>query len=342
MASITKSEKFVRSKKEQWEKLHRIVITLSARGFGSLTREEILTFPRLYRLTCADLAEAKMLRLAPDVLDYLNQLVGQAHKLLYSFPPLRKREVAVFFLETLPGIILKNWVYVVLSALFFFGSFGVTYLLVNENPSLANLIVPQTVLSQMENSYREPINEERSFEVKNFMVSFYIQNNVSIAFASFALGALLGLGAIYILIFNGIFLGAITGHIVGLGYGANFVNFVTAHSVLELTGLILAGAAGLALGYSIIKATPYTRGEWLRLQRRNIFTLVAAAGFLIAAAALIEGLISPSLIPYRYKLGVAVLSLLMLGGYFFLWPLMGGARPGAKRERNEAVRALAD
>jgi uncharacterized membrane protein SpoIIM required for sporulation len=322
MGPITKSEKFVQSKKGQWEKLHQILLTLNTKGFSSLAPEEISVFPRLYRLTCADLAEAKTLRLSPDVLDYLNQLVGQAHKFLYSFPPLKKKELKDFFLEKLPGIMLKNWVFLLLASFLFFGSYGTAYVIVSTNPSVAELIVPRSTLSQMEESYREAIDEERALSAKNFMVSFYIQNNISIAFASFALGVLLGVGTIYILIYNGIVLGAITGYIFALGYGKNFIHFVTGHSVAELTGLILAGAAGLALGFSIIKATRYYRREWLGLQRRNIFTLVAAAGILIFIAAMIEGLLSPSLVPYRYKAGAAILTALFIIGYFFIWPIV--------------------
>lgn len=334
MGPITKSEKFVQSKKGQWEKLHRILLTLNNKGFGSLLPEEISVFPRLYRLTCADLAEAKSLRLSPDVLDYLNQLVGQAHKFLYSFPPLKKKEIKDFFLVRLPNVILKNWIFVLVATVLFWGSYMASCVIVSQNPTLAEIIVSRSTLDQMEDSYREGITEKRALAAKNFMVSFYIQNNISIAFASFAMGVILGVGTVYILIYNGIALGAITGYIFALGYGDNFIHFVTAHSVAELTGLILAGAAGLALGFSIIKATRYYRREWLGLQRRNIFTLVAAAGILLLMAALIEGLLSPSLIPYRYKAGAAVLTLLSITGYFFIWPGIS-SKISTKVDRNE-------
>lgn len=316
----TKSERFVLSRKDQWQQLHHILIVIHRNGFRALKEAEIQTFPRLFRLTCADLAEAKMLQLSPDVLDYLNQLVGQAHKCLYSFPPVKKSDIRDFFCRQLPSIILKNWVFVVLAALVFLGSFAITYSLVCQNPDTAEIIVAPALLDQMEESYSTGISEERSLTSKNFAVTFYIQNNVSIAFGCFALGVLLGIGTIYILIYNGIMLGAITGYIVGLGYGKNFVTFVTAHTAAELSGLIMAGAAGLALGFTIIKATRYYRKEWLALQRRNIFTMVAASACLLLMAALIEGMISPSLLPYAVKAGLAIFTILLIGGYFLLWP----------------------
>jgi uncharacterized membrane protein SpoIIM required for sporulation len=172
----------------------------------------------------------------------------------------------------------------------------------------------------MEESYREELSTERSFTTKNFMVTFYIQHNVSIAFSSFALGILLGVGTIYMLIFNGIYLGAITGSIVAAGYQRNLITFITAHSAAELTGLVLAGAAGLVLGFSIIKATRYYRKEWIMLQRQTIFTLVAASAILLFVAAMIEGMISPSLLPYAVKAGLAIATVVVLILYFIVWP----------------------
>lgn len=335
MKPKTKSERFVLAKKEQWEKLHHIVLLLSKKGYTSLSPEDILAFPRIYRLICADLAEAKMLQLSPDVLDYLNQLIGQAHKFLYSFPPLRRSQIKTFFSERLPFIMLKNWMFLLISALIFFSSYAITFGIVIQNPSVAGIVVPQSTLHQMEEAYSEEISEERSFTLKNFMVSFYIQNNISIAFASFALGVLLGIGTIYVLIYNGVFLGAITGYLVAGGKGRNLLHFVTAHSITELTGLVLAGAAGLALGFSIIKATRYYRKEWMAFQRKNIFTLIAASGFLLLIAALIEGLISPSLIPYTIKVNTAILSLLFIIGYFFIWPRIKIIQSQAKGNQDE-------
>jgi uncharacterized membrane protein SpoIIM required for sporulation len=318
----TKSERFVLSKKDQWQHLHDILIKINSHGFRTLKEEEIQTFPRLFRLTCADLAEAEILHLSPDVLDYLNQLVGQAHKFLYSFPPVKKSHIQSFFINQLPFIVLKNWIFILLAAFIFLASFAVTFSIVRQNPSAASLFVPLRQLDQMEQSYRSSINKERVFTLKNYAVTFYIQNNISIAFASFALGILFGIGTVYILIYNGVFLGAISGYIIGLGYGKNFFTFITAHSIAELTGLIFAGAAGLALGFSIIKATRYYRKEWLALQRPKIFSLVVASASLLFIAALIEGIISPSLLPYSIKASLAILSLIVISGYFLLLPCL--------------------
>jgi len=84
------------------------------------------------------------------------------------------------------------------------------------------------------------------------MFGFYILNNVSIGFRTFASGFFVGLGSIFILIFNGITIGAVAGHLTVIGSGETFWRFVVGHSGPELTAIVIAGAAGLRIGMAIV------------------------------------------------------------------------------------------
>jgi uncharacterized membrane protein SpoIIM required for sporulation len=315
----TKSERFVEEKRQQWRKL-RNMLEVMKKSYQDLSEEEMHEFPRLYRLLCADLAEARMLKLSPDVLNYLNSLVGEAHRFLYSFPPVTLAQVRYFFREKLPATLLYNWRFFLASAFFFFISFFVSYFVIYKNPQFAHFIMPQQVLDSMEASYSTEIERDGSVGIGTAAASFYIQHNISIAFCSFAAGVLIGIGTIFFLVYNGIALGTIAGYINALGYGAHFWAFVTAHSVMELTGLVIAGAAGLLLGYSIISGNKYYRKDWLKIQKNNILTLLTPCIFLLTIAAIIEGNISPSPLPYPIKAGIAICSLVALVFYFIFIP----------------------
>jgi uncharacterized membrane protein SpoIIM required for sporulation len=317
----TLSERFVQEKRNQWLKLRKILLKIRDHSYQSLSGEEIEDFARLYRLACADLARAKTLQLSPDVIEYLNNIVRQAHKYLYSFQPVRASQVKLFFSEILPGIIRQNWKVVLLAALFFFLPYIVTFILCLSDPDKASLLVPNVWLEQMADSYRTELSSNRGLGMSTFALTFYVQHNVSIAFFSFAGGVLLGLGTIYFLVYNGITLGAISGYITALGYGGNFLAFVTAHSVMELTGLVVAGAAGLLLGYTIIKASKFYKKDQLSMQKNNIFCLVCAASLMIGGAAAIESGISPQPLPYVFKLTIALSSFALLVYYFGFLPL---------------------
>ncbi|MDC7223587.1 MAG: stage II sporulation protein M [Spirochaetales bacterium] len=311
------SHAFYEKNRASWERLEALTGQLD-KGGRDLTDEDIKDYPRLYRKVCADLAEARLKQLSPDLMAYLNQVVAGAHRTLY-----RERTnvrgmgsgayllslLSSLFVSLLPGVLRRNRYFLLASFLLFMGSYGLSAALVYGNPSLAGIVVSDGVLSMMEESYAQAMEEERGGTMSTAMFTYYIQHNVSIGFISFATGVLFGLGTIYFLLFNGLQLGAITGYIISLGYGRNFLVFVTAHSVFELTGLIVAGAAGLLLGYTIVAPGNISRRQALNEKKTELLALVGSAALLITCAALIEGYLSPQPVPYAIKLTLFILCL---------------------------------
>ncbi len=325
---LTRSERFIRERRERWE------------GFAALTEQaeksparlgpaNLRNYPRLYRLACSDLARARALKLSPDIIAYLNASLARAHAALYGRPPLSGAGLTAFFSERLPHAVVRNWQAVLASALLFFLPYLAADMTARADGAVAALFVPQEVLDQFADSYSQAV-EGRGVGGASFMTAFYIRNNVSIAFLSFAGGALACLGAAYFLVYNGLFLGAIEGYVVYSGYGDNLYAFTLAHSSLELSGLVLAGAAGLGLGFAIIRAGRYGRAEALILARKRLFPLIAAFVLCIGCAAFVEGFISPSPLPLAAKAALAWGSAALLIAYFIVLPLtkkaLGGAR----------------
>ena len=71
---------------------------------------------------------------------------------------------------------------------------------------------------------------------------FYVYNNVGIAFRCFATGILFGLGSLFFLIYNGITIGTVLGHVIAAGHGHNILTFVCTHGTFELTAIGIAVA----------------------------------------------------------------------------------------------------
>jgi uncharacterized membrane protein SpoIIM required for sporulation len=139
------------------------------------------------------------------------------------------------------------------------------------------------------------------------MLGVYIRNNVHIDFQCFAGGIVFGLGSIFFLLYNGLFLGAVAGHLTRLGYGEAFWSFVAGHSSFELLGAILAGAAGLRIGYALVSPGPYSRGTALRAAARVAVRLLYGAAAMTACAAVVEAFWSPQrALPAELKYGVGI------------------------------------
>ena len=109
-------------------------------------------------------------------------------------------------------------------------------------------------------------------------------NNIRVAILAFAGGILLGVGALFMLLYNGLILGATFGIAVGAGNGPPLFQQVAAHGILELSCIAVAGAAGLRMGWALIDPGARPRSVALREESR------AAAGS--SAALLIKRLVS--------------------------------------------------
>ena len=83
-------------------------------------------------------------------------------------------------------------------------------------------------LIDLESMYETGIDRpgrERGADSDVMMFGFYIYNNTSIGFRTFASGLLFGIGSIFTLLYNGLYIGGAAGHLTYLGYGANLISF---------------------------------------------------------------------------------------------------------------------
>ena len=110
----------------------------------------------------------------------------------------------------------------------------------------------------------------------------------------------------------------------------NFGRFVTAHGPFELTAVVLAGAAGLRLGFSIIETRGMSRGASLRTVARAAMPMMGVFVVLFCLAALIEATLSPTAAPYWTKSLVAVAS---CGAMMFYFAVLGYPKGGGLATR---------
>lgn len=162
--------------------------------------------------------------------------------------------------------------------------------------------------------------DDRPWEVNFYMACFYISHNTAIGLQCFATSLLI-LPGLVTLSFNAVVLGTSFGYMfrpeVGEA-GANFQNFVTAHGPFELTAVVLSAGAGLRIGMSLLVTNGLTRVASLIKTGRETMPMVGTMMVLFFLAALIEGFISPTSLPWSFKAFVAVMSSGMLMFYFVI------------------------
>jgi uncharacterized membrane protein SpoIIM required for sporulation len=151
------------------------------------------------------------------------------------------------------------------------------------------------------------------------MFGYYIYNKLGVAFRAFAGGLLLGLGSIATLVLNGVFFGAVAGHLSNAGLGEPFYGFVVAHGAFELTAIALAGMAGLKLGMALLAPGRLSRGRALRETARDCVPIIYGLCAMLVIAAFIEAFWSSSTgLGYGVKYAVGAMCWGAVIAYFAL------------------------
>lgn len=291
------SEEFKRRHAPSWTRLERMLDVLDAGASKPLHEEELAEFDRLYRLVCKHLALARLRVYGADLVEYLNRLALRAHHRFYGGRTGYWRRIASYLVVDFPRQVRIEWRPVLVAALLFVLPATAVATAVRLDPDFIHQVLAPEEVRDIEHMY-DPSGkyrtEERAAATDTQMFGFYIWNNISVAFQAFAGGIVLGLRSIYILIFNGVFLGAVAVHLIQHGMSSTFLSFVAGHSAPELTAIVLAGAAGIKIGWAMLVPGRHTRSEALRLAARSAITIVAGAAAMLVLAALIEGYWSPS------------------------------------------------
>ena len=286
-------------------------------GLRDFSAEQIEALGRAYRQIISDLAIAR--RDFPDdqVTAWLNDLASRAHMRLYRAPPPSWRRLGDFFWTGFARRFRAARGYLLLSALLLFGPAVVAYLGALLEPTLREALVPAHLRNVM-GSGRTWTDIQP--DVRPGMATLIFTNNIQVAFLAFSGGVLVGLGTVYVLVSNGLALGGVLGAAQFYGVAPLLWSFISPHGYLELTCIVIAGAAGLMLGDALLRPGLLLRREALAHAARQAVELVVGAAPVLVAAGLIEGFISPSELPLAVKLafgptvGVALYALLLTVG----------------------------
>lgn len=282
---------FVRDRSERWSQLDGLVRAARRRP-ESLGPERVLRLGNLYRSAAADLALARRAFPGDPVVDRLERIVAPARALVYSTP---SRRVALrhFVTHGYWRLIMERKLPLAIAAALLFGPALLSGGWALDDPGAAAGLVPteyQTVTEPRTEGQDlgKRVDEEAAFS------SEIMTNNIRVSLLAFAAGILAGIGTAGVLVLNGVLLGTVTGLAVGAGNAAPFFELVAAHGVLELSCIVVAGAAGLRLGWSLVEPGTATRGSALQREAVPALALVLGTAPWLVVAGIVEGFVTGS------------------------------------------------
>lgn len=276
--------------------------------------------PSLYRRLCQSLALSSQRGYSPALTDYLQKMVADCHQRLYGTAVERPITLRNWLMRELPQRVRKEWRLLFLAMLAFWGVALAVGWLVWIKPHWAYSFMSPQQISEFQHMY-QPGNMHigrGGSEGDMQMFGFYIWNNVSIGFRTFASGIFAGIPALISLTLNGMNLGVV-GSWLSQDPGTRdmFWSFVIAHSSFEITGLMLSGVAGMRLGLSLIHPGRLSRRHAVFAASKEMFPVIVGAAVLTVLAAFFEAFWSANTaFPSSVKYAVGAICWLLVIGFF--------------------------
>lgn len=302
--------RFVNRRKSRWARLGQL---LDRHGkTGSLTVEELDELVRLYRQITADLAVAQRDFPGDSVTGLLTQLVTRAHAAIYRHAPEPLARLRQFYFNELPREYRAAWRFHVASAALLFVPLILVALAVIITPDSASLLIPQSILSDIQHGHTwfDSTPSDRPF-----LASFIMTNNMEVALLALASGIFGAVGTVFVLVYNGIFIGGITGALIAYGLAGDLVGFVSPHGFLELSVVVVSGGCGLMLGCAVLWPGLSPRGRALVKAAKRAMTLLLGLLPALVVAGLLEGLVSPVHFAWPFKLAIGLTTAVLFYGY---------------------------
>jgi uncharacterized membrane protein SpoIIM required for sporulation len=256
-----------------------------------------LQFPGLYRRLCQCLALSSQRGYSPQLTEHLHLLALQCHQKLYGTMVARPFTLHRWLLIEFPQRVRQEWRLLLLAMLAFWGVGLIIGILVWLQPEWAYSFMSAQDLNKMRGMYQsDALRIGRGGSSGDIqMFGFYIWNNVSIGFRTFAGGLFGGVPALLSIIFNGMNLGVVAAWLsMEGGTRGNFWSFVITHASFEVTGLLLSGVAGMRLGLSLLCPGRLSRRHALVVSSQNMFPVIVGAALMTALAAFFEAFWSGS------------------------------------------------
>ena len=295
-------DRFLAQHGQTWDRLG-VLTARARRGVGRLHAAELEELVRLYQRSSTHLSYARTYYRDPALVARLTGLVAQAGSVVYGTRPRTARGIARFFTDTVPAAVWNARRFVLVAALLtFLPALAIGTWLANSDEALEATAPAAVREAYVEDDFEDYYSSEPAAQ----FASKVFTNNVQVAIMAFAAGILLCVPTAYLLAFNGANLGVAAGLFAAAGQQPRVWGLVLPHGLLELSAVVVAGAAGLKLGWAIVAPGDRTRGEALAEEGRR--SVVIVLGLIVAffVAGAIEGFVTGRPWPTWLRVGIGV------------------------------------
>jgi uncharacterized membrane protein SpoIIM required for sporulation len=255
---------------------------------------------------------------------YLNGITAEIYQAVYKNKKEKSNRFVNFWAQELPKEFYKSQKHLLYAFLIFAVSTLIGIVSTSYDEGFVRMILGDDYVNMtLENIEKgDPMAVYKSMDSDSMFYRITI-NNIKVSFAAFVLGIVFSLGTAWILFSNGVMLGAFQWFFYQKGLFLTSFLAVWIHGTLEISAIIIAGAAGFVLGNSILFPGTFSRTVSLvKGARRAVKICVGLIPIFITAGFLESYVTRLTEAPIYVKLTIIIGSFCFILYYFVLLPIL--------------------
>jgi uncharacterized membrane protein SpoIIM required for sporulation len=308
------SNQWIEKRAPHWDRLTTLVAAADASHMRGLSRSELRELALLYRQVASDLSTLRQDTTSVALANRVNHLLARAHHIIYSSRKSSWRNFFLFLRDGYPRAFRAQIMPVFASLVLLLLGTVLAAAFTLANPRFAAPILGPGIMNSIA---RHHMWTQSIVSVAPQESSHIMTNNLTVSFGAFAGGLLFGFGSVYVIFFNGMMLGAVAVACEKAGMALPLWSFVVPHGSLELPAIVIAGAAGIRLGWGMLFPGLFRWKDSVARAGGEAVQLVSGTIPMLFIAGCLEGFFSPSSAPVALKFSVGAGLFLLLNLWLF-------------------------
>lgn len=283
-------DSYVDEHSPEWERLDELVAKAGTRG-SRLEGGELDELLARYQRTSSHLSHVRSTYGDPEVTRRLTRTVAGARAVVYGPQPRVGGALSGFFKHTFPAAVWSARKAILISALaLLLPALAAGIWIANSPSTIDAFTTPALLEAYIEEDFEAYYSSAPAAE---FSTQVLI-NNIQVSFLAFVTGIAFAIPTLVVLAFNGALIGQAAGLFHDAGEAGRFWGLILPHGLLEITAIIVAGGAGLKLGWSLVAPGDRTRSNALVEEAQRSASIIIGLVLVFVVAGLIEGFVTPS------------------------------------------------
>ena len=305
---------FIRQNREKWKKYEDYLLNPA--------RQSPDVLADIYIDVTNDLSFARSQYPSSKITGYLNGLSSQLHQFIHKKKKEKFSRIITYWTQEVPEVMYlarKELLYsfIIFMTCVLIGAFSAA----NDKDFVRIILGDRYVDMTLQNiKNNDPMAVYKSMD-ESMMFYGITLNNISVSFRIFIAGIFTSLASAYMLLSNGIMLGSFQYFFYEHGFLWDSFLTVWIHGTLEISAIIVAGAAGLTMGNGWLFPGTYSRIEsFKRGAKRGAKIIIGTVPIFIVAGFLESYVTRHTEMPNYIRLSIILLSLYFVIAYYVIYP----------------------